>query len=779
MKITYLISPQTIREVTNISDNLSDKYMMAAIRESQQDGLTDVAGVHFVTMLEEMVASGEIDYEDNARYKALLDNYVSYYLIYSTIEKLIPIVGVKLDNAGTVITDNEDTEHLSFNDMLRLQNYYRQKSDYYKSRLQKHLRENRNIYGDLLCGAELDSAYSSPIFLGGRRGKHIIRPCGGPCGHISQEDDRPVFTVRYMVLGEVWRTQRYKEGEPVRYPEPPQIEGYRFIHWEPQYEYMPAFDIEVSARMEQEAAPAYSYTLRYTTLDAQPVDLTGLVQDTRGNLMDVSWDEDGDEYSYVVTVQGDAEPYALKGKFSHNPVTSVDLSGLPFKVLIERAFFDCGSLKDIALPDTLEEINGGYNFFSCRSLTSLRLPTALTNIGVADLRYCASLTDIAFKDGSADNGIFRIIGGRIIMRETDRTVVCGTSGDLSSLTNLNDIQKLTFGEECLIGCGISEFVLPDMFGIIYQGSGLGNYAWAENGASAITARNCSIDKWLDIPKGDCWWCGNVWPYKFNNRYLVYQDGTYTEMPGQVTAYTVNYTFSIAEMPEIGSVSASDLGFSDWVDKMVTVGDAIPLPSDAEISTVFQGTYHKSAVEGMPNGGVMPDHDLTVNITIAQGAAPAVQTKTLHFDLWYENSLNTATPYGWLSSQTVRVGDTINYPTLDGREVDWDHIYGINPTDLPVMTQEMFDRIGTNQIVGGHIADDYPLGKASCDFRVRTPSNTESYYHYWYRVVYGNSGRPVNYPEPPQIEGWTFDRFSQETCTFGETHTIYLYYNQNP
>lgn len=384
---TYFIAPNDVKELTNISDNLSEKYILTAIREAQQTELTTVLGIHFITKLEEAVNKGEVP----ERYTELLDNYILYFLCYNVISKLIPIASVKIDNAGAVTTGDEKVENLSLDEVFRLQDYYTQKSDYYKMRLQRYLRANRAKYPELDCTSEIHSAYSSPIFLGGKRGKHVIRPCHGCAGHISPEKpdtpdtpEKPYYEVLYTVDGYVHDFDSYQEGERIIPADAPEKDGYTFQYWEGLPEYMPANDITVTAVYQEIPSVQGYYTLRYRVAD---------------------WREDGEitfdnmayipePFEWLQCVEREYNPETREGwaKLTHPNLTAdseirlqrfpghdalfmLDLSDFNNTYMTDRMFADNTTLREFYPPKGLVGMEG-YDFFNCPYLSTINFATA-------------------------------------------------------------------------------------------------------------------------------------------------------------------------------------------------------------------------------------------------------------------------------------------------------------------------------------------------------------------------------------------------------------------
>lgn len=176
MEKVYLISGDFIRANTNISDNIQDKFMKSAIRESQDCDLQQVLGTKLVSKLCDLVSNNDIMKEEFEDYRNLL-NECQYYLCYSVITKLCLIASVKIDNIGLNMTNDINANQIYLSEVFKLESHYKNKADFYKERLQDYLKFNYKKYPELKDfdiynkKAELNSAASSPIFLGGARGK--------------------------------------------------------------------------------------------------------------------------------------------------------------------------------------------------------------------------------------------------------------------------------------------------------------------------------------------------------------------------------------------------------------------------------------------------------------------------------------------------------------------------------------------------------------------------------------------------------------------------------
>lgn len=167
-----LTSEKFVKEVTNLSDNLSGKLLLPAIKEAQNFGLRNLVGNQIYNTLLNLVASKEIDNEENIDYKNLLD-VAQYYLAYSAATNVIILAAVKIDNIGVVRVTDSGTESVPLTDTFTIRGFYQKKADYYRQQVADYLK-NSNLRGETSCNTNTYSNSSTNIWLGGPRGKKLI-----------------------------------------------------------------------------------------------------------------------------------------------------------------------------------------------------------------------------------------------------------------------------------------------------------------------------------------------------------------------------------------------------------------------------------------------------------------------------------------------------------------------------------------------------------------------------------------------------------------------------
>ena len=169
MTNTLLISEKYVKTQSNIQDNVWGDFLTPAIREAQDIELQPIIGRPLYKKILKEVEEKDVE----ARFKTLIEDWIQPYLLYQTIVSLIPIIGTKLGNIGTVISNDEHVQNLSSSERENLEYRYRYLADHYKSELQKYLLANKDLYPELtstcLNNLNLKSSNSLPLWTGGVR----------------------------------------------------------------------------------------------------------------------------------------------------------------------------------------------------------------------------------------------------------------------------------------------------------------------------------------------------------------------------------------------------------------------------------------------------------------------------------------------------------------------------------------------------------------------------------------------------------------------------------
>ena len=107
----YLIEPELVKQLTNVSDNLEGKVLGPAIIEAG-NALRDIVGDALCDKLEELISAEKIDLDESFNYKLLLEK-AQYFLAYTAAANVAVLTAVKVDNFGVSRSTDEHIESLS------------------------------------------------------------------------------------------------------------------------------------------------------------------------------------------------------------------------------------------------------------------------------------------------------------------------------------------------------------------------------------------------------------------------------------------------------------------------------------------------------------------------------------------------------------------------------------------------------------------------------------------------------------------------------------------
>ena len=170
---TMIITPDEVRTLSNISDNVNSKVLAAAIHTVQDDELMLIVGEPLLDKLKDVKENGGPEIYTEVIEKARM------FIINKVIAELIVMINYKIDNAGLIQTSDDNIECLGIDDTLTLKGYYDSRADHYAHLLQNFLIENLSHIPELTqpqvykIHATLHSAGNPSVFLGGARGRGL------------------------------------------------------------------------------------------------------------------------------------------------------------------------------------------------------------------------------------------------------------------------------------------------------------------------------------------------------------------------------------------------------------------------------------------------------------------------------------------------------------------------------------------------------------------------------------------------------------------------------
>jgi hypothetical protein len=153
----YFISVTFLKDNTPINENLDDKLLKSAIKESQEIYIRDVIGSGIYDELQDQAYNGTLTTPNTT----LLDSYIAPCLKYYTLTEAMLPMTFKFMNKSVASRNSENATPVSTQELTLIEQRYRDKAEYYAERLRDYLKENPTIY---------------PKFLNPGTGFDVIRP---------------------------------------------------------------------------------------------------------------------------------------------------------------------------------------------------------------------------------------------------------------------------------------------------------------------------------------------------------------------------------------------------------------------------------------------------------------------------------------------------------------------------------------------------------------------------------------------------------------------------
>ena len=141
-------------------------------------------------------------------------------------------------------------------------------------------------------------------------------------------------------------------------------------------------------------------------------------------------------------------------------------NGLPVTVIDGRAFYNCSSLINIVIPNSVTSI-GDFAFYGCSGLTSINIPDSVTSIGEHAFRGCSGLTSITIPNSvtSIENYAFYNCSSltNIVIPNSVTSIENYAFDNCSSLINFVIPDSIIrIGYNAFVGCsGLTSITIPN------------------------------------------------------------------------------------------------------------------------------------------------------------------------------------------------------------------------------------------------------------------------------------------------------------------------------
>lgn len=168
-------------------------------------------------------------------------------------------------------------------------------------------------------------------------------------------------------------------------------------------------------------------------------------------------------YTYTI-INNEATVTGFEGEPTYIEIPEI-LEGCRVTEIRDNAFYECGSLRHIALPDSIEKI-GHHAFYACYSLESITIPDSVTEIGMGCFCGCEKLSSVTLPDNlqRLPDSCFRsctaLTAFDIPVNVTDIGDFCFSGcTSLSRVTISDTVQSI--GDCAFYMCGLDSLYIPE------------------------------------------------------------------------------------------------------------------------------------------------------------------------------------------------------------------------------------------------------------------------------------------------------------------------------
>lgn len=168
-------------------------------------------------------------------------------------------------------------------------------------------------------------------------------------------------------------------------------------------------------------------------------------------------------YTYTI-IDNEVTVTGFEGEPTYIEIPEI-VEGCRVTEIRDNAFYECGSLRHIALPDSIEKI-GHHAFYACYSLESITIPDSVTEIGMGCFCGCETLSSVTLPDNiqRLPDSCFRsctaLTAFDIPVNVTDIGDFCFSGcTSLSRVTISDSVESI--GDCAFYMCGLDSLYIPE------------------------------------------------------------------------------------------------------------------------------------------------------------------------------------------------------------------------------------------------------------------------------------------------------------------------------
>lgn len=167
--VVYIVSVETLKEVTSIHDNIDPKLIKSWIKVAQDLDIKPLLGTALYNKIVSDIQSSSL----SGAYKTLVDDYLTDTLCWYTMKRLPMQISYQFWNKGVLRSSSQSTEIPPLEDLITMGNDYSNIAESYADMTRRYLKQNAaDSFPEYLNPGDgcdtvhpEDTPFTSPFFL--------------------------------------------------------------------------------------------------------------------------------------------------------------------------------------------------------------------------------------------------------------------------------------------------------------------------------------------------------------------------------------------------------------------------------------------------------------------------------------------------------------------------------------------------------------------------------------------------------------------------------------
>jgi hypothetical protein len=145
-----MISEQSFKDFTIASNNIDLKNLTQIIKMTQDRYIHSLCGSALYNKILTLISTGDITLVGNAKYKTLLDDFLTDTLFNYVLGELPMAMQYKFVNKGVLKKTSENSEQPTYAELQSISKYYQGYAEWYAERTINYLTANSETYPEYL-----------------------------------------------------------------------------------------------------------------------------------------------------------------------------------------------------------------------------------------------------------------------------------------------------------------------------------------------------------------------------------------------------------------------------------------------------------------------------------------------------------------------------------------------------------------------------------------------------------------------------------------------------